>query len=347
MKNLLKSLCLLLVSGLFATGCPGSTSDESSEIKNKKFTGDYFMGTIGANDDTAEYWGDFIGVRSDGKGGAEVDSDLDGDYGDVDDGDDIKYRAYKDDSVNIAGKFIGLQNDSKDTIMAVDTDLDDDKEVMLMAGIKKGSGITNDDFDGLYLGTQIGVDTDDNSPVANLLVLDADSSGALGVSPAMDTYTLDASGRFTSTFNSDAEGMLRQDGEFLILSDTSTASSDDISLTLACKVGSGLDASALDGTYVFGIFGGIDGSTPSYWTTRGEVDFDGDAVAIVTISEDSDGDPGVEVGAYTVLADGELLITLTDNDPLLGTVCNDGEMFIAVDTDDGDDAVMMIFGIKK
>lgn len=91
----------------------------------------------------------------------------------------------------------------------------------------------------------------------------------------------------------------------------------------------------LTGTYFMGIF--ADSGSSSMWNQINDTEFDGQDTYDNTIEYDSDGDSGINTGAYTVGSDGAIAFTGTD---IAGISSSDGAFFSIIDTNPTEDILL-------
>jgi hypothetical protein len=173
------------------------------------------------------------------------------------------------------------------------------------------------------------------------LTIGYDSTGGSGT--LSGTYTVSSDGSL-SIANTDLQGQVSADGNLFATTDTNPNDTDgDISLGAGLKYSSGMDASALNGTYTVCQIRN-DGDTKA---SRMQFTFNGAGTLSGEILEDTDGTTGTLTGTYTVAADGELGLVVTGlTKAFAGNVSQDGNLFLIYDTDD-DGEVLLMIGLKK
>jgi len=115
--------------------------------------------------------------------------------------------------------------------------------VLMMVGVKTGTGMDDSDLSGNYQMHQFGGDATDTwttridmtADGAGSLTADilADSEDDLTDPPAMD-YTVGNNGMFTIT-GSDGAGQVSTDGEVFVLVDADASGDGDVMLTIGIK----------------------------------------------------------------------------------------------------------------
>jgi predicted small secreted protein len=157
------------------------------------------------------------------------------------------------------------------------------------------------------------------------------------------TYTVDTDGTLAIE-DTDLRGQASADGSLFATTDTNPNDADgDISLGVALKSGSGMNDSALNGTY---IVCQIRNDASGTMASRMRFTFDGAGVLSGDVLEDSDEATGSLAGTYTVAADGELDMVVTGlSKDFAGNVSADGNIILILDTED-DGEVLMMVGVK-
>jgi hypothetical protein len=168
-----------------------------------------------------------------------------------------------------------------------------------------------------------------------------DSSGDSGTFSG--TYTVGTDG-VVSFAGTDIVGVAAADGSVMAVTDTDPDGTDsDISLWVALKTGSAMNAASLNGTYIIAQVRRDDERVKA---SRMTFTFDGAGSVGGNIIEDSDNSTGSLSGTYTVAADGEFTIDITGvTKAFEGQVASDGSLLLIMDIDD-DDEVLMMVGVK-
>jgi hypothetical protein len=149
--------------------------------------------------------------------------------------------AFTMDITGLAKEFEGQAASDGNLLLILDTE--DDGEVLMMVGVKTGSGMDNSDLSGDYQMNQFGGDAtgtwttriDISADGAGSLTADilADSDDDLADPPTM-AYTVSANGMFSIT-DSDEVGQLSADGEVFVLVDSDATGDGSVALLIGIK----------------------------------------------------------------------------------------------------------------
>ena len=207
-------------------------------------------------------------------------------------------------------------------------------------------------FSGEYFRSGVQVTSDVNTQLHDFT---ANGNGTINFSTIVSssgnsagslTYSMSPNGRFDVANTSDGDvrhGVLSMDNEaFLILN---TTPFNGIGIGMGLKAASGLDNSALNGTYVMGSINKHNDGAGS--TDIEEVTFDGTGNATVHCLSDSGGACFADFGiTYAVSSSGRITTTMpgwTED----GSISEDGKIFTVVATSTPDNTRSFRVGMKK
>jgi hypothetical protein len=255
---------------------------------------------------------------------------------------------------------VGMVSADGGSFSLVDTALSGgvDTELMIGFAVKQASGGSLDaaDLNGDYVFCQVRYEQDGSYAASSYfnftfngdntwsgeITYDSDDSTGAAISGG---YTISADGEIIATIEGMSKvltGRVSEDTNIIALIDEEDPNDEEILIMVGLKKTSGADNTLLSGDYQMVTFG-IAEDVSSFWSSQIDLDADGAGNIDADITADSDDETGSVSLEYTVNADGTMTMTTGE----YGIVSSDGEMFIIVDTGDGDTDVMLGIGIKK
>ena len=254
----------------------------------------------------------------------------------------------------------GIVSADGGSLSLVDTALSGgvDTELMIGFAIKQASTASLDasDLNGDYVFCQIRYEQDATYAASSYfnftfngdntwsgeITYDSDDSTGASISGG---YTISADGEITATLEGMTKvltGRVSEDTNIIALIDEEDPNDEEVLIMIGLKKTSDADNTLLSGDYQMVTFG-IEEDKSSFWSSQIDLDVDGDGGIEADIFADSNDDTGNASILYTVDADGEMTLSTGE----YGIVSSDGEMFIIVDTGEGDTDVLLGIGIKK
>ena len=263
-----------------------------------------------------------------------------------------------------------------DTSRTVSTAPPEDAAIVMVAGIKKASGLSNAVLNGSYQIHQAGdagagagmytarVDITANGAGTGTWNIASHSAGDMGsgvfnyiVSAADGTFSVTTEVPGPVTIGTD-HGIISADGSMFVITDTVPLASGgppvedgEITMAVGLKKSTGLTNAVLSGNYQINQVG--KGAAGMY-TARVNISADGAGAGTWSIASHSAGDTGSGVFSYAVAADGTFSVTTAAGIDH-GIVSADGSLFVLSDTNPTPSAVppvedaeiIMAVGIRK
>lgn len=382
MKKISLIVALTLVLGFAFTGCRQAESNSNTPLivgpvpNEAALTADYFIVTMANDTAPNNYWTDFIGASFDGSGTVALDTNLDGTYAEegVDDPATLDYASLTDGTLDLGSKFVGLFNAALTLFTAADASVADDTEVIMAAGFQQGDAMSDASFTGNYgavslafagrtrMDTFVEEHVLDGAGNGTREITMASNGGVSG--PAAYLYDISPNGRLDMGYNDDFDGILSSDGMAFGLSDSFTnilgprAAINYMGVSIGVKTGTDSSGALLSGEYEVSEFGAQYETTAMApeardvageyraWTSYATIVADGSGNITRTIVEDSGGETGSMDATYTVDADGRLTVNAGPT-TLNGFVSSDGKTFVLADTDESDEDMVILFGVKR
>jgi len=282
-----------------------------------------------------------------------IDSDLDGDYSD----ESVDYTCEADGTLCVDGDSIGIFSSDDSALCVSFADAPD--SVSLSMGLREGSGMVTDDFDGQFLILKFAHNraTGFAHTYASLSTTTGHGLGVFEIGSTSDpgvpvhvplpfSFSVEDNGRISFP-DSKEMGLLRSDGNLFIAANTDDT--DDISsFMIGMSLSSGMTTASLQGEYVANMIG-FSIARNELWSARLTATFDGVGVARYEFLAHSSGSGGLSgYLAYHVEDMGGMIVAVSLSSPLeVGAVSPDGELFALADTDPSDGEIYILVGIKK
>ncbi len=279
-----------------------------------------------------------------------VDLDRDGDFSD----EVVPYEVFADGTLAVDGDSVGVYSEDESTIATTDTTSTDYMDFAI--GLREGSGMSVDTFNGPYFVTKFAantalgithtytaVATETGHGLGLFAIAESSDPAAVGISSAFH-FSIEDNGNITFT-DSHEEGKIKSDGSFFIAGDAdSTNHIESIMMGIPLDTSGTMTQADLEGEYIANLIG-RNLVTGDYWTARILATFDGlGIVRYEFLAHTSVGGGATGYLAYHVYASGALLV----GPPLeVGAVSQDGNTFCLVDTDTSDGQIYMMVGFKK
>jgi hypothetical protein len=223
----------------------------------------------------------------------------------------------------------------------VDTDTSDDS-IGMTFGVRRSSGMTNADFNGTYMMSQLIID----QPSANLIQITADGSGKFSYQSLTNensgsaTYAVADDGSVTTVGEANAYGQLSYDGSVFLFVDTS---SDYPHIAIGIRQSSGMSDTDLSGIYHTAAIIFEDNDTSLFAIARGNLISDGTGHVDVNFSDISGGGTNSSSETGSVSNNG----TVTTGYSMPGQLSWDGSLLAFPDTDPESDSNTYFLGIRK
>lgn len=358
-KHIRKSYLALMVAGLVVlSGCGGGSgsggsggggsSSPASPLQDGVFTVVNFHG-----DKTGGIWdvdSSAFDVDLADDHAVYVDSDRDGEFDDL----ILPYEVFEDGTLTVDGDSVGVFSEDESTISTTDVTSTDYMDFAI--GIREGTGMSVDTFNGPYLVTKFATNTslDITHTYAVAATETGHGIGAFAVAQSSDPAATGARSAFHysiedngNIFFSDSheEGKIKSDGSFFIAGNTDTTDNiESIMFGIPLDESGSMTSADLEGEYIANLIG-RNLVTGDYWTARILATFDGLGIVRYEFLDHTAGGGGATgYLAYRVYNNGMLLV----GPPLeYGAVSPDGNTFCVVDTDTSDGQIYMMVGFKR
>jgi hypothetical protein len=209
--------------------------------------------------------------------------------------------------------------------------------------VKRSTGMTNADFTGTYIMSQIVFSPD---PVSNLIQITADGAGNFSYQqlPPGDsgsgTYSVADDGRVTISGEADTHGQLSYDGGVFLFVDTS---SDYPHIAVGIQQSSGMSDIDFSGIYQTVAVFYENNDFDTVVTGRGNILSDGSSNVDYTFFELSEGTASTGDGNISISSDG----TCTSSGGMVGQLSSNGGLFAFPDADEVSDLYLFLVGIRK
>lgn len=277
-----------------------------------------------------------------------VDKDRDGDFSD----DDVNFTGDDDGTIMITDGPTGAFSEDESTIALTEVVLADMADFSI--GLREGTGLDLDTFDGPYLVTKFAVNT--ATAVAHTYAIIATRTGAdIGafrvvassnaaavniISPF--TYDVEDNGNIIFD-DSHEEGKIKSDGSFFIASDSDpTNDFETIMVGMKSAAGDPMATSDLQGEFIVNLIG-RNLTSGDYIASRILATFDGVGLVHYEFIEGGS-DEGFAV--YGVNPEGILIMAIPPSGYQYGSLSSDGNIFTVIDTNLAG-AIYLMVGIKK
>ena len=255
---------------------------------------------------------------------------------------------YREQGEPDSGSFSYYLNEDRTFVIPEDEDvsvgiIDDEGDVFTLvsagsgyalfgAGVRKSSGKTVEDLSGEYWISEFV--TDNGFQAVGFDYADFDGAGTatlyrientLGELDTFDfAYSVNDDG--TIVFDSTLVGIISPDGQFFVAGKTEIGEGESSTYVMGIKKSTGLDNSALDGSYIYNQIRTEDEGLNEEVIFFARVNFDGDGMGDVVMFL---GEPHSDPFDYSIASDGS-----SDLDSTLGAVSTDGRYFFNVELED-------------
>jgi hypothetical protein len=312
-------------------------------MNNADLNGTYFYGSV----HLAETQGRTMAMEADCDGIGTITTTIIADSQGETGGESISYSVtadgtFKADNTEPGDEVTGQLSADGEFISCVDTN-SLNHHIYMGFAVKRSTGLTNADFNGTFIMSQLGFDPD---PFSNLIQITADGAGNFNYQqlPSGDsgsgTYSVADDGAVTITGEADTQGQLSYDGSVFLFVDTS---SDYTHISVGFQQSSGMLSSDLSGIYQMVAVNYEDNDINTVITARGNLTADGEGSVVFSFPEISDGTSGTHEGNISTSANG----TITTGGGMVGQLSGDGGLFAFPDADSESNLNLFLVGIRK
>lgn len=312
-------------------------------MNNADLNGSYFYGSVHLADTQGRTMA--IEANCDGIGTitTAIIADSQGETG----GESISYSVSADGTLNAdnpepGDEVTGQLSADGELLGCVDTN-SSNHHIYMGFAVKRSTGMTNADFNGTFIMSQLGFDPD---PFSNLIQITADGAGNFnyqqlpGGDSGSGTYSVADDGTVTIAGEADTQGQLSYDGSVFLSVDTS---SDYPHLAVGFQQSNGILSSDLSGIYQMVAVNFANNDINTVVTAHGNLTADGEGSVAFSFSEISDGTSFTDDGNISTSANG----TLTTGGGMVGQLSGDGGLFAFPDVDSESNLNLFLVGIRK
>lgn len=323
-------------------GGSGNVNPAGTGMTDADLSGTYFVGEIRVEDSVGTSTA--MEVDCDGAGNltATLIADSSGDSGT-----DTQTYSVADDGVltvgsDAPGESIKGQLSSNGQYLNLVDVYAAGNDLGIVFGIIRSTGMTNADFDGTYIMSQIGFDPD---PWSAMIRLTADGNGNFDYEQigsgdsGSGTYNVDDDGSLTIIGDANAYAQLSPDGSAFLMVDVS----DYAFLALGIRKSSGMSNTDFYGTYHSVAFEFENEDIDSALTARVDLTSDGTGNVTSAALETSEGTPETESHTFSVADDG----TISTSFGMLGQLSENGTLYAFPDADETAIDFTTVIGIQK
>jgi len=338
-------LMLVFIVILSTLAACGSSSDTISNVDNTKANGTFTFVQLMADNSMSDLTiarGTVI-FNGDGTGFYALNSPS------VESG-PFTYTARSDNSISIEGEMSGHLRANGDFFVISNASSSTDG--LMMLGIKNTSGADNSSMSGGLHSALFEYDTPgttSSTSIQNIIVNGTGFGNATEIAPSVGayadfTYTTNPDGTFTSNLAEEV-GAVSNTGDISISAD-STSNNKFVSFAAQKYTAGALTNSILNGTYMLHMF--MDDYVPSssFVISKASATFNGNGtVGYADLETSSGGALQSGIANY--------IVNTTTNDGTfylegdLAFMTPDGSVIAIIDTDDTDDSVSVMIGVKK